>query len=484
MNSVWQDLMTSGVPVAEKVLRTILVYAFLVGGLRLFGKRELGQLNPLDFIVLLLLSNTVQNAIIGNDNSLIGGLIGAAVLFVINDWLVRWTYRNRRVRRLIEGRAEEVIRDGHVLPTALRRNLITREELEAAARKQGIDRISDVHCAHLEVSGAISFALREPSLQDRKHEEIMARLAAIEKRLAGGTSVAALLLATGVSLMLAGAMSAADAQARPSTDVWVAPLRGAGASLALGAPLNLTHRKGYDNQPSFTSKGDAVLYTVIGADGTSDIWRVAIPKGTPTRLTTTPESEYSATVTPDGKFFSVIRVEADSTQRLWKFPFARGAPSLVLPAIKPVGYHVWATDHLLVLFVLGSPPTLQIADDRGGDATIVARDIGRALAKVPGRAAVTWLQQSRDSAAWIMEVDVNTKATRRVAQPPAGADYHVWTPDGTLLTASGSILYRYSAGHWEALADLSANGVKGISRLAISPRGNWIAFVAEDQPAR
>ena len=493
MSIMWGHLMTSEVSIAEKALRTVAVYLFLVAGLRLFGKRELGQLNPLDVIVLLLLANTVQNAIIGNDDSLAGGLVGAAVLFVLNAVLVRLAYRNPRVRRLIEGRAEEVIRDGHVLPSALRRNLITREELEAAARKQGIDHLKDVECAHLEVSGAITFAQREPSTIERSQAEILSRLSSIEKRLAASAKLALLIASAGVSAAGTTALGSVGAhvlfarslgaQARPSTDVWVAPLRGAGAALALGEPVNLTHRTGYDNQPAFTARGDAVLYTVIGADGSADIWRVAVPGGTPERLTATAESEYSATVTPDGQYFSVIRVEADSTQRLWKFPFAGGAPSLVLPAVKPVGYHAWATEHLLVLFVLGPPvSTLQIADDRGGAPIIVARDIGRALAKVPGTAAVTFLQQARDSAAWITEVNATTRATRRVAVPPAGADYHLWTPDGVLLAASGSIVYRFAGGRWVAVADLAAHGVKGISRLAISPRGDWLAFVAEDQP--
>ena len=169
MDSIWHDLVFSGIPVAEKVARTIAVYAFLVAGLRLFGKRELGQLNPLDFIVLLLLSNTVQNAIIGSDNSLLGGLIGAAVLFVINDLLVRYAYRNPRARRMIEGRPEELIRDARIVPAALRRNLITREELVAAARKQGIEHLRDVEAAHLEVSGAVSFTLKEPAEPERFH---------------------------------------------------------------------------------------------------------------------------------------------------------------------------------------------------------------------------------------------------------------------------------------------------------------------------
>jgi uncharacterized membrane protein YcaP (DUF421 family) len=192
MDAIWTDLMVSGIPFAEKVIRTIAVYGFLVAGLRFFGKRELGQLNPLDFIVLLLLSNSVQNAIIGNDNSLIGGLTGALVLFVVNEVLVRYSYRYPRLRRIIEGRAEDLIKDGHILPGALARNLITREELQAAARKQGIEHFSDVSCARLEVSGAVSFLVKEPSELQRFHADLVARLESIERRLAtagppGGT---------------------------------------------------------------------------------------------------------------------------------------------------------------------------------------------------------------------------------------------------------------------------------------------------------
>lgn len=184
MDSIWNDIMVSGIPVAEKVIRTIAVYAFLIGGLRLFGKRELGQLNPLDFIVLLLLSNTVQNAIIGNDNSLAGGLTGALVLMIVNSLLVRWTYSHPRIRRMVEGRAEDLVKDGHVLQRALAHNQITREELIAAARKQGIEHLGDVSCARLEVSGAVSFLVKEPTEVQRMHADLVVRLDALEKRLA------------------------------------------------------------------------------------------------------------------------------------------------------------------------------------------------------------------------------------------------------------------------------------------------------------
>lgn len=474
MDAIWQDLMTSGVPIAEKVMRTIAVYAFLVVGLRLFGKRELGQLNPLDFIVLLLLSNTVQNAIIGNDNSLAGGLIGAAVLFVINDLLVRWSYRRPRVRRMIEGRAEALIQDGRLIKHALERNFITREELVAAARKQGIDHLHDVESARLEVSGALSFTLREPSAAEAFRDEVLARLASIEKRL----GAAAMVL-----IMLAVSAHTLQAQARPSTDVWVVAMHQTGSEVHFGDPRNVSKRTGYDNQPGFTPDGRAVLYTVIGDDGQADIWRYSLSGGRPRRLTVTSESEYSATATPDGRGFSVIRVEADSTQRLWRFPLSGfGTPSLVLERIKPVGYHTWVGEHTLVLFVLGRPATLQIADDRTGNAEVVASNIGRALGRVPGRNAATFVQTVKDSGQWISELDVLTKSIRRIAQPPAGADFHAWTPQGTLLTGAGSVLYAWADGRWQPIADFARFGVKGISRMNVSPKGDWLAFVADDKP--
>lgn len=284
-----------------------------------------------------------------------------------------------------------------------------------------------------------------------------------------------------VAAGLAAPSADVTAQARPSTDVWVVSLRQMGNTLRLGDPRNVTNRTGYDNQPSFTPDGRSVLYTVIGDDGQADVWRFDVPAGPPVRVTSTPESEYSPTVTPDGRTFSVIRVEADSTQRLWRFPLdGGGTPSLVLERVRPVGYHAWAGDNQLALFVLGSPATLQLADVRTGDAKVVARDIGRALVKVPGRDAVTFVQQAPDSGTWLAELDVRTGATRRLMRPPPGADFHAWTPDGALITAAGSLVYQWVDNKWDQVADLGRWSVRGITRMAVSPRGDWLAFVAED----
>src|SRR5262245_46696402 len=136
--TIWAHLFDLRLPVLEKVLRPILVYTFLVVGLRLSGKRELAQLNPFDLIVLLLLSNTVQNAIIGDDVTLKGGLIGATTLLALNWVVVRYLYGHPKLGRWVEGAPTVLIEGGHVHPESLRRELITLAELRAAAHRQGI----------------------------------------------------------------------------------------------------------------------------------------------------------------------------------------------------------------------------------------------------------------------------------------------------------------------------------------------------------
>ncbi len=175
------DLFISGVPIAEKLVRTLAVYVFLLVGLRLAGKREMGQLNPFDFVVLLLLSNTVQNAIIGNDNSLVGGIIGATALLVINWFVVRYLYRHPTMARLLEGDPDLLIRNGQLRPKHLERELITPEELEAAARRQGIEGLHNVETCRLEVGGALTFVAKEPTEDEKRHGEIVRHLESLRQ---------------------------------------------------------------------------------------------------------------------------------------------------------------------------------------------------------------------------------------------------------------------------------------------------------------
>lgn len=177
------DMFFLGLPVAEKILRPIVVYVFLIVGLRLAGKRELAQLNPFDLVVLLTLSNTVQNAIIGEDNSVTGGILGAATLLLVNYWVVRLLYGHDRLERIVEGGSDLLIENGTIKLDRLRKELISKSELESAAHKQGFGSLDEIDRAILEPGGGISFFARKPTPESLRHEEIMATLQRIAARL-------------------------------------------------------------------------------------------------------------------------------------------------------------------------------------------------------------------------------------------------------------------------------------------------------------
>ncbi len=185
MSPIATDLWIPGIPILEKAVRSVIVYFFLIFLLRIAGKRTLGQLTSFDLVVLLLLSNTVQNAIIGNDNSLAGGLFGATVLVALNYVIVRGLYKHRKAERALEGAITVLLRHGQFVEENMRRQLITHAELEAAARRQGIQKISDIRVARLEIGGAVTFELTTPTEQDRHFADVIARLERIETRLAG-----------------------------------------------------------------------------------------------------------------------------------------------------------------------------------------------------------------------------------------------------------------------------------------------------------
>jgi uncharacterized membrane protein YcaP (DUF421 family) len=180
--SVWNDLFVPGVPLLEKTIRTLIVYVAVILGLKLAGKRELSQLNPFDLVVLLLLSNTVQNAIIGNDNSIIGGLFGAAVLLLTNHFLVRYLFKSGKLDA-VEGSPDVLISGGEIRRERLDEELITLAELEAAARRQGIRSIAEIEECRLETGGALTFVAKTPTPEDTQHREVVERLEAIERRL-------------------------------------------------------------------------------------------------------------------------------------------------------------------------------------------------------------------------------------------------------------------------------------------------------------
>ena len=182
-SGMWRDILVSGAPLVEKMLRPIVVYIALVVLLRAFGKRELAQLNPFDLVVLLSLSNTVQNAIIGNDNSLSGGLIGALTLLAVNYLVVRFLFRHRRLDQVFEGKPTTLVEHGHILKKGLAKELLTRAELLTVLHRQGFDKLEDVDRCILEPGGTFYIQRKSPPAEEVEHAEVMKRLDDLARKL-------------------------------------------------------------------------------------------------------------------------------------------------------------------------------------------------------------------------------------------------------------------------------------------------------------
>ena len=175
---VWQDMFQLPVPLLEKIARPVIVYLCLIVFLRLFGKRELAQLNPFDLVVLLSLSNTVQNAIIGNDNSVTGGIVGAFALLAIN-WLLMWMlYRAPKLTKALEGTSSTIIRAGVVDEAEMKRQTLSPEDLTSVLNRNGFSDPAEVELCVLEPNGTFFVKGKTPSFEQIERGEI---LAVIEK---------------------------------------------------------------------------------------------------------------------------------------------------------------------------------------------------------------------------------------------------------------------------------------------------------------
>ena len=302
----------------------------------------------------------------------------------------------------------------------------------------------------------------------------------IKKSIASIAFVAGLILSSWiVATAQTASPSPTPAAAPPASDIFIVDVVSRNGKMKLGLPVKITSWVGYNNQPSFTADGQSILYTSI-RDKQADIYRYDIARGTTIQITKTPESEYSPTLMPDGKSISVVRVEADGTQRLWKFTLAGGAPALILEKIKPVGYHWWLDDHTLALFILGKPNTLQIVDTRTGKAETIAENPGRILRRIPHQNKLSFVHKISDQEWIIKAYDLDSRKTTELIKTFTGVEDYAWTPAGDLLMAKDAKLFvrKKSDWAWQEVSDFSSAGLKTITRIAVSPKGDRIAFVA------
>ncbi|WP_419804073.1 DUF421 domain-containing protein [Terriglobus sp.] len=179
-----QDMFHLSLPLLEKIIRPVLVYFALILLLRLFGKRELAQLNPFDLVLLLMLSNTVQNAVIGNDNSLAGGIVGAVALLSANFALNRLLFHFPKLDRSLQGSQTVLVQDGEVDKRAMQREMLTLEELIQVIHRQNITGMQDVKLCVLEPNGTFYVESTEDSVPRQRHDEVMQQLSALQQEIA------------------------------------------------------------------------------------------------------------------------------------------------------------------------------------------------------------------------------------------------------------------------------------------------------------
>jgi hypothetical protein len=301
---------------------------------------------------------------------------------------------------------------------------------------------------------------------------------------------------------VAAALSApVVAQQRPpaNTEIYLARLSRDVSPLTGGVPINISGNPGYDNQPSFTPDGKAILFTSNRDGKQTDIYRYDIATKATTQLTHTPESEYSPIVTPDGKTFSVIHVEADGTQRLWRFNLDGSNGRRVMTKVTGVGYHAWLDATHVAVFIVGAngqPNTLQLADTATDTAEMIDSNPGHGLAIRPaGRGAtartLTYVCKT-DANHWVVkEFSLADKTPKVLIDAVPASEDLAWDPaygnQRLLMTKGSKVLVAFfggSATTWRDAGDFTSGGLDRLTRLAINPDTklggeNRLVFVAE-----
>lgn len=266
----------------------------------------------------------------------------------------------------------------------------------------------------------------------------------------------------------------------PDTDIFLVNYRQDGERFSFGQPVNITHRKGYDNQPAFIPGGAGLLYVSIPDSGSSDV-RSHMNSGKDEAYTNTPESEYSPSYTPDARFISVVRVDLDSGQRLYRLPLALKDSSIPRPepGTDSIGYYCWINDSLLAMFILGKSNTLQLLDLHTRSRTLIASDIGRCMRMSPLSQEMYFVVKGNDLQWKIFSLEVKTLQTRELFPTlPESEDFAV-LPDGSLIMGSKGKLFRRkpaAGSEWSVIADFSES-IGDFYRLAVDPKGNRLALV-------
>lgn len=269
----------------------------------------------------------------------------------------------------------------------------------------------------------------------------------------------------------------------PGSDIYLFNFRLDENNFYISNAKNITNTPGYDNQPFFTPDGKSILYASDDGFGQTDIFKYNIGARSERRLTYSPESEYSPTVTPDKAHISCIILKRDGEQKLWQYP-KHGAIPTKLANRDKVGYHTWLNDSTVYAFILGDPNTLESILLSTSDFSKVAENPGVTLLKVPGSEKISYVDMTSKHHWDIKSYDPASNSIEKIIHTVgAKSEFYTWTPDGILLSGDGHKLYKFnpkSDSDWIELADLTDYGITEFSRIAISPNANLIAIVVNE----
>jgi hypothetical protein len=239
---------------------------------------------------------------------------------------------------------------------------------------------------------------------------------------------------------------------------------------------NITNHVGYDNQPSFHTDKPLLYYASFNSEGRSDLKSYNFKSKVTENVTLTSEREYSPTLTPDKNFISCIIQRDNNAQDLGKYPVTGGEPSVIIDNLI-VGYHVWADNSHLGLFILGDPNTLHFLRLPTKEDTVIAENIGRSLHRIPGQRAISFVHKVSEKEWLIKKLDTETMQVSTLGTTLPGREDITWSPNGMLFSSDGEKLYWLDGTNWRLIELPAVPALKGITRLAINAKGDKLAVV-------
>lgn len=273
------------------------------------------------------------------------------------------------------------------------------------------------------------------------------------------------------------------AMAQEGSDIFLFSFKLDNDQFYLSNPKNITNTPGYDNQPYFMPDSENILYSSDDGFGQTDIYRYSLKAQGERRLTFTPDSEYSPTLTPDNDHFSCVILEKDGNQYLWRYPINGAVPAKVTNVNK-IGYHHWINENNVGVFIVEEPvnslATIQVSTDAKQE---IMKGPGRTLLGIPNSNKMSFIDLS-DSKNWVIKsYDPSNGQTNVIINSIKGFQDFTWTPNGVLISGDGHKLFKFDPSNdknWVELADLRDYGLNKFSRMTVSPNGSILALVVAE----